>query len=113
MMINHRTEPVSEWARGLHDADTLARLRAFTATYRRVAADADDLVKTWTDAEFVAWRKALRSERRGKYIGDAAAARFGPVLMPYVMSRVALISLQFAAPWGTAFVRMREIGMIV
>jgi len=107
------SEPVGDYEKGLDGAKTLTALRAYLESWREVAGDAWAAVQDWTEADFTAWRKALASERRGKFMGDEAMARFACVLLPEVLFRVSVIANEYKAPWGVAYHRAIDAKLIV
>ena len=39
--------------------------------------------------------------------------RFGNVIVPDLMFQVSMVASQFGVPWGLAFVRLKDAGIIV
>lgn len=113
LRITYLSELSNDYAAALSAAKTLDVLKLLLNDWRRVANDAREVVETWTNADFKDWRKALASERRGKFMGEKAAERFALVLMPEVLFQVQRVSAHFSAPWGLCFIRMKEAGQIV
>lgn len=83
-------ESIKPWSRLAHDA--LEQAESLT--------DFDGAAKLW---------KLRRQERHGV----KCATTIGAILLPSVMLRVSMVTIQFHAPWGTAFIRCRELGAIV
>jgi hypothetical protein len=81
--------------------------------FRRVAADALECATSMTDDEFRnEFKPGLLKERRGEFAGEEWAKKYACILMPEVMFQVSLVSMFHHAPWGLAFIRMREHGRI-
>jgi hypothetical protein len=97
----------------LTKVSSIAELRAFGEKWRYLAADAVSQIEAMTEADFPAFKKALKSERRGKFCGEAAMIRFGAILLPEIMMHVGLVAQRFGAPFGCAFIRMKDAGAIV
>jgi len=98
-----------DYAKALTDCSTLAELRELVTAYAPLALDAQPVVAAMTDADFTKFLKGLKSERRGKFAGDAWAQKFGAVLMPWPMMRVTQIADQFKVPFGVAWFRCKEL----
>jgi hypothetical protein len=77
-----------------------------------VAGDALPIVEGMDLSAFLAFGEGMRQERRGKFAGEEWAAKYGAVLMPEVLMRVGMIAGHFKAPWGCAYIRCKEEGMI-
>lgn len=86
----------------------LDSLREWT-TY---APDALEAAKAMPAADFDEWRKGLASERTGTFAGEDWARRFGAITMPERMLRASMVAQQFQVPWGTAWIRLREEGLL-
>jgi hypothetical protein len=103
----------SQWNKALDGARTLDELRAVVTHWRPLCEDAFNAVQEWSDDDFALWRKVLRMERRGRFMGSDAMERFGAVLMPGTMFKVSITAHQFHVPWGLAYCRLRDTGRIV
>ena len=101
-------EQDSDYTKALTECLTLDDLRALVDAYKPLALDAVPVVAAMTDADFLVFRKGLKSERRGKFAGEAWAERFGAVLMPLPMMRITQIKDQFKVPFGVAWQRCKE-----
>ena len=110
--ISYISEPVEDYVVMLNGAKTMKDLQDGLNGWRSIAGDAADLVDTMCTEDFTAFRKALRSERRGKFCGEAAT-HFLPIIIPALMFEVTMIAEQFGVPWGCAYIRLRDIGRIV
>jgi hypothetical protein len=113
IVIGYTSEPVEEYQADLDAAVTLATLKLVTEKWKAFASDAWVIVEAMSEADFVAFRKALKLERRGKFMGEKAADKFSAIIMPELMFRVSIIADQFKAPWGCAFIRLKDVGRIV
>ncbi len=106
-------DPTRAYGKDLDAADTLEKLHAALAQWRPIADDAFRAAQAWDEATFLEWRKALRVERRRRFMGAEAADKFGAVLLPAIMVQVGLVASHFRAPWGCAYFRLRDLGSIV
>lgn len=111
--ISYLSETFDDYLSALDGVKSLDDLRAVVATYRRFANDAFRVVSAMHEREWPAFRKGLRLERKQKFAGMPWAEKYGAVLLPEVMLRVAAIALKFKVPWGCAFIRAKDIGMII
>jgi hypothetical protein len=111
--IGHTTEPAEQYAKELGVAGSLSALVAFGARWRTVASDAEQVIAGMTEADFAEFRKGLAKERRGHFAGDGFMTRYGNIPMPDVLFAAAGTAARFNAPWGLAYIRMRDAGQIV
>ena len=112
MQIGQFDEVPEDYAKALDAADTLQALRDTVARYELVAGDAVDAAKSLDDDGFVEWRNALKTERRGEFMGEELVERFGPLLMPEAMLKVTVVANHFKVPWGLAYHRLDETGRL-
>ena len=110
--IAYLSEPLPEYNQAVTEAKTLEDLRAALQPYQHFAQDAIKVAEKLNEASFKVFRKCVAMERRGKYSGDENAPVVSVILMPEVFFHVSMLAAQFKAPWGVAFIRMREHGMI-
>jgi hypothetical protein len=113
--IETRGDSVSEsksdesYARQLTECATLDELRALTVLYRELAVDAHKIVATMTDDDFKEFRRGLKSERKGRFAGEAWAHRFSAVMMPLPMIRISQIASEYHVPFFVALQRVRDV----
>lgn len=105
MLAEHDTD----YAKALTVCDSLADLKALVTRYQELVVDAVPVVAAMTEADFQAFRKGLKSERRGKFAGEEWAERFGAVLMPLPMMTITQVAAQFQAPFGVTWQRLRDL----
>lgn len=110
--INYLSECDRDYSRGLVAAKTLEELQTHVEIYRRVADDAWQVVSQMSGEDFAEFMKGSRSERKGKFAGEAFAEKYSDVLMPKVLFMVSMTANHFKAPWGCTFIRMKEVGRI-
>ncbi len=110
---------VSDQARDYSDA--LRKVRNYTELlglvnqYQAIAGDAVEAVQAGLTDPDAFWNDFLEGhakEMRGEYSGDEWAERFGMIPMPEIIMRVGLIAVHFGVPWGCAFIRLKEMGML-
>lgn len=112
MIVTYLSDFDREYAIGLRQCDDLPRLREFALHWGGLAPDAFESVRRMTDEDWLCFKAGLAKESKGKYAGDAWAERYGDILMPALLMRVSMVAQQFGAPWGTAFLRLEQTGII-
>ena len=116
MEIHYTSEPVKEYSKSVSLALSKEHLLLAITPYRRVANDAYKLAKRLDDETFKLIRKGIQMERKGQWCGDKLgeelAEKVATILMPEVMFKCSMVALQFKAPWGCAFIRLKELGKI-
>ena len=102
-----------EYTDELDQCTTLAALKAFLDRWRSFAPDAYAVRERIGELTFIQFRKGLLSERAERYAGDEWAEKYGNIVMPDLFIHVSMAALNFHVPWGAAFLRMKEEGLIV
>jgi hypothetical protein len=97
----------------LTGAASLEELRKVVDSFAHVAADAGAVVWSMSPEDFAGFRAGLELERSGVYAGAAWGARYDSVMMPTIMFNVALVAIEFNVPWGLAFNRCADTGMVI
>jgi len=100
---------VSDYTKALDQCRTVADLQALVHDYGDVAVDAVPVVDAMTAKDWSAFKRGLRRERQGTFAGDAWVERFGPILMPFPMLKIAAVAEEFKVPFGVAWMRLREV----
>lgn len=114
MEIGYQTDdPGKPYGKAIRAASDLEELKTVIAVYKRVAEDAFERVLQMTERDFKQFRKDLPLFRR-ENLPDEEMDRinklWGDIVLPRKMMYTSLVSNQFNAPWGTAFIRMEELG---
>lgn len=110
--ISYVSEQPRDYAEGLSRCQTLEHLTDFLTDWRSLCWDAYEIVMEMDLQAFKEWRKGLAMERRGKFAGEDFALKYGAVLMPETLIKVSMVATQCGAPWGCAYKRMEDEGMI-
>lgn len=110
--ITYVSDQPDDYGKALDQCGTLDELRAVTAAYAPVAADAKAKAEQMDDAAFKRFQAGLKKERAGKFAGEPFAVEFGCILMPKVMFKVSMVAQQFGAPWGAAYMRLEQTGQL-
>lgn len=102
-----------EYSDALRKVKTLAELRKHCNYYSPIAQDAVELANKMTPADFERFLDDLKvvSRVRGKR-AQRIADEWGDILMPKTMLTVGMVAMQFTVPFGTAYIRMKEMGKI-
>lgn len=74
-----------------------------------IAWDALDLFVSFDKKRLKKFLEDEKKERSGKFSENPDCAI---ILMPEIMFRVSIVANKFTAPWGTAFIRLKENGTI-
>lgn len=112
MRITPLTDAPKIWAEGLRKAKSLDALKCFSGDHRLIANDAHQRILKLSEADFKEFKSALRKERKGKYMGDEAAQEFACIILPEIIFNVSIIANRFKVPWGLAYLRCRDVGII-
>lgn len=112
LTVTYLSDFPKEWSLGLDQCKNLPRLREFGLHWGGVCTDAWDVIRKMNEQDFSLFRYGLAKERKGHYAGDAWFGQFGAILMPELLFRVSMIAEQFSAPWGLAWMRCEQAGLI-
>ena len=110
--IRYLSEPVPDYNEAVTSADTLAKLRDALMPYKHFARDAIKVADEMDESGFVTFRQCVEMERKGTYSGDEHAPVVSVILMPETLFHVSMTAAKFKVPWGVAFIRMREHGIV-
>jgi len=111
--IGYLTEnPAPEYAKAIRAAKTKRALVKAIEPYRKVAEDALESARLFSDADFNDFKRDIIKASKimpAKWV-DEFNRRFGAVAMPMKLVFSTLVADQFKAPWGAAFIRCEEEG---
>jgi len=110
--VPHIYEPYTDYGKAIDDATTLTALMNTMVIWRWIANDAMLIVARMDQKDFVEFREGLALERESKFAGEAWAKRFAAITMPEMMIRVGAVAGNYGVPWGLAFNRMCEAGLL-
>lgn len=110
--ISYLSEPVEDYIKAIDAAKNKSELLKAIEPYELIAWDALDKVKRFSDAEFAEYKKWRSLEKKGIFAGEKLALKFCMIPMPENMFRVSVVGVEFGAPWGCAFIRLKEVGKI-
>ena len=102
-------ETPQKYARQLSECSDVLALRQLLAGYAELAKDAIPIAANMGDDEWPEFQRGLKSERRGKFAGEAWAEKYIAILMPEPMFTVAKVAEQYKVPFTIALRRIREV----
>jgi hypothetical protein len=102
-----------EYSKALGEVKTLDDLKKLVNYYEPVARDAVAKVNGMSSYDFVMFKEDSRKVKRatGKE-AERIVDEWGDIFMPRTMMKVSLTAIQFGAPFGTAFIRLKEMGKL-
>ena len=112
MDIGYQSEPIEDYQKALNGAKTLDGLRKAVGKFALIAGDAAEVVSGMDEDAFKEWAAGLAMERKKQFAGEDWVEKYGAIVMPIVMLEVGMIAQHFGAPWGCAYIRMKEAGRI-
>jgi len=111
--IGYIDETPRDYAQALTACHDITSLRKSVERFACIADDARIIVWSMTADDWPIFKAGFDLERRGMFAGERWASLYAAVMMPEIMVQVTLIAHHFRVPWGTAFVRCMQTGMIV
>jgi hypothetical protein len=109
--ISYTSDQASDYNEALPKCKSLAELTRLLESYHTIFPDALQAAPRNAD-QFEDFMAGLRKERRGKFAGAEFMQRFGAVLLPELMIHVGMVAQHFHAPWGCAFLRLKDFKRI-
>ena len=106
--ITYVSEQPTDWSNALAAADSYEKLLRTAEAWQELAGDALETVKAMTPSDFREWRKGFLNERKGKFAGEDFAVKYGNLMMPTLMFKVAIMAIQYQVPWGAMYSRLKE-----
>lgn len=112
--IKVNDECMQEYANMFNFGSTLEGLKESIRRWRPIASEAYDELYKMDEAAFKRFRSAMLKERAGQFSGGTLeeATTMLNILMPAVMCEVTIMAQQFHVPWGAAFYRMLDVGLL-
>jgi hypothetical protein len=109
--ISYVSDQAGDYNSALSKCKSLHELTELLRSYHTIFPDA--LAQAPRDVdEYDAFMRGLRKERRGNFAGEEFMKRFGNVLLPDLMLHVGMVAQHFKAPWGCAFLRLKDFKQI-
>jgi hypothetical protein len=92
---------------------TLNELKEIVAYYRPIAEDAYEHVVKLNESDFEKFLTDLKKAPRAKgKTAERIVDEWGDIIMPAILLKVSLTAIHFHAPFGTAYIRMKETGTL-
>ncbi len=110
--ITFYSECDKEYSDGLKNCDSLSKLVAYVVKWKPLASDAYEIVRFMNTIDWDEFLKGWKKERRGKFAGEEWSAKYGAIILPEMLLRVSMTAMQFKVPWGLAFHRLKDNGLI-
>lgn len=110
--ITYISENDKDYAMALNHVGNYTELHALADAWLPLASDAFAVVDRMKTGDFSRFMQGRKLERKGQFAGEEFAKEFGPIIMPALMMQVSLVALKFAVPWGLAFKRLEQDGLI-
>lgn len=109
--ISYTSDQASDYSKALPKCKSLDELTHLLESYHTIFPDALEHAPM-NEGEFIDFMAGLRKERRGQFAGEEFMNRFGVVLLPELMLHVGMVAQHFGAPWGCAFLRLKDFKRI-
>lgn len=108
--ITYTSDQPAEYGKALDGAKSLPELVAILKDWESLAADALAIGLQMTEADFQEWKAGLVLERKGEFAGEEYAEKYGALNLPEVLIKVSMLAANHGAPWGCAYLRLKETG---
>lgn len=106
MEITYLTEGIEQkYAQAIYGAKDKESMIAAIEEFGDLAEDALEFAKLNDYDEMI---QAIIKERRGEFAGK----KYANLVLPEKMFKVSMVAQQFKVPFGTAYIRMKEEGII-
>jgi len=109
--ITYLSEQDRDYAKSLKLAQTKQAIMDHVTAWQLIADDAFQQAQS-ESFDFDDFQEGRKKENRNEYAGDGWAVKYGAILMPEILIRVTIVAHQYGAPWGCAYIRLREAGVI-
>ncbi len=111
--IGYVSETPQEYSEALRKVKTLRELSDIVQFYRPLTDDAIRKVKSMSQSDFDKFIVDIKKSNRAQGMtAKRIADEWGDILMPRTMLEISMIAINAGAPFGTAFIRMKEAGRI-
>lgn len=110
--IGYIDEPDVEWRESLDAVRLCFDLKKLAERFAPLFPDAYEQAINMDDDDFMQFRAGLVKERKGRFAGEDFMNKFGSIMLPANMLHVGQVSAKFGVPFGLAFCRMIEAGML-
>lgn len=109
--VGYITDDVVEnYVKTIRSAKSKQELLLILKSWSWIAQDALEIatqISNWNE-----WEHFLKEETRGNYMGDELCLKYGAILLPEKMLNVSMTANHFKTPWGCAYIRMKQEGVL-
>ena len=114
LIIGYLTEdPTIKYVKALKKVKTKEELEKVLWFYREITPEGYRDTKKFTDSDVIQmqkdWKKANKEGQDDKWT-EEFLSKFGNIIVPNRLLLTAMTADRFKAPWGTAFIRLKELG---
>ena len=109
--IGYMTDLCKPYADSLKKAKTLEKLLWHVSEWELLAPDAFDSAHS-PNFSWDKYAAGLAKERLDIYAGDEWGSKYGAIVMPEVLMRIAIIAQQYLVPDGCIFIRLQQTGQL-
>lgn len=110
--LNYLDECDEQYIEELNKCCCLLDIQKVTEKWQWIARDAYLTTMAWSQSDFKAFQKWRELEAKGEFQGEQQAVMYGVVLMPEKLFKVSIVKSQFHVPWGIAYKRMKDEGLL-
>lgn len=110
--INYTDESDVAYSKGLARCRVPEDLTELVERFAPLFPDAYEQGKYLSNEDFMQFRAGFKKERKGIFAGEDFMKRFGAVLLPANLIHIGMVANQYGVPFGLAFCRMKENGML-
>lgn len=112
--ISYADETDKDYQKGLDSCMSVKDLRKLAEYYSLLFPDMhkEVMLKMMDEETFNTFRRGLKKERKGVFQGEAFMRMFGIIILPNILMRVGCIATKFCVPFGTAYRRLRDAGLL-
>jgi hypothetical protein len=111
--IGYLSSTDQDYSRALKKVKSLAELKELVNYYAPLTEDAIAAVNTMNSQEFVLFKEdSRRVETASGKEAERIVKAWGEIFVPSKMMKVSMTAINFGAPFGTAYIRMKEMGAL-
>jgi len=107
--IKYRCDYDKEYIVGVHNCKTLIDLRKYLENWRWIAEDSYQQSHKMTENRFKKFKSDAKKEAKGKFTNNED---FMVIALPFMMIQVSAIKGKFMVPFGVAFNRLLDLGIL-
>ena len=112
MELTRESDPVKAYTEDIDSAEDLTQLRRVCDEYKEIAFDAKAVADSMTEDDFDAFRLGMIECRMRRSPGKDWDDKYSAIALPLVFTTVTCVSVYYKVPWGTAYGRMLDAGLL-